>query len=191
MGCSSARRVTIAPDAFGGIVAVVPFVDALTTILDPSMPLTVTEWEEWGDPVADPAVYAYMKAYSPYENVTDREFPPLLVLGSLNDTRVSYAEPTKWVARIRERSPKTSVLLKTEMGAGTRRPERPLQLLARGSVHLGLDPRSGRPRLTRVFHDPPRWTISSHCGDRNRPPQWIMRGTRGHAARRVRRRDDP
>jgi oligopeptidase B len=110
--------VTIAPDAFGGVVAVVPFVDALTTILDPSMPLTVTEWEEWGNPVADPAVYAYMKAYSPYENVTDREFPPLLVLGSLNDTRVSYAEPTKWVARIRERSPKTSLLLKTEMGAG-------------------------------------------------------------------------
>jgi oligopeptidase B len=110
--------VTLAPDAFGGVVAVVPFVDALTTILDPSLPLTVTEWEEWGNPIDDPDVYAYMKSYSPYENVTGREFPPLLVLGSLNDTRVSYAEPTKWVARIRERSPHTQVLLKTEMGAG-------------------------------------------------------------------------
>jgi oligopeptidase B len=110
--------VTIAPDAFGGVVAVVPFVDALTTILDPSMPLTVTEWEEWGNPIDDPDVYAYMKSYSPYENVSEHRYPPLLVLGSLNDTRVSYAEPTKWVARIRERSPETSVLLKTEMGAG-------------------------------------------------------------------------
>jgi oligopeptidase B len=110
--------VTLAPDAFGGVVAVVPFVDALTTILDPSLPLTVTEWEEWGNPVSDPDVYAYMKSYSPYENVTGHEFPPLLVLGSLNDTRVSYAEPTKWVARIRELSPNTTVILKTEMGAG-------------------------------------------------------------------------
>src|SRR5215470_12509887 len=79
----------MAPDAFGGIAAQVPFVDPLTSVLDPSLPLTVTEWEEWGDPLHDPDVYAYMKSYSPYENVTaDRPYPPILALTSLNDTRV-------------------------------------------------------------------------------------------------------
>jgi oligopeptidase B len=108
----------LAPAAFGGFVAEVPFVDALTTILDPSMPLTVTEWEEWGNPLADPEVYAYMKSYSPYENVSSGSYPPILAVTSLNDTRVRYHEPAKWVARLRSLSPSTSVLLKTEMGAG-------------------------------------------------------------------------
>jgi oligopeptidase B len=108
----------LAPDAFGGCVAEVPFVDALNTILDPSMPLTVTEWEEWGNPLADPEVYAYMKSYSPYENVSGAPYPPILAVTSLNDTRVGYHEPAKWVARLRSLSPTTPVLLKTEMGAG-------------------------------------------------------------------------
>jgi oligopeptidase B len=108
----------LAPDAFGGFVAGVPFVDALNTILDPSLPLTVTEWEEWGNPLADPDVYAYMKSYSPYENVAARPYPPILAMASLNDTRVLYHEPAKWVARLRSVSPSSSVLLKTEMGAG-------------------------------------------------------------------------
>jgi oligopeptidase B len=108
----------LAPHAFGGYVAEVPFVDALTTILDPSMPLTVTEWEEWGNPIADPAVYGYMKSYSPYENVSSEPYPPILAVTSLNDTRVLYHEPAKWVARLRSVSPQTPVLLKTEMGAG-------------------------------------------------------------------------
>jgi oligopeptidase B len=110
--------VEMAPEAFGGAVAVVPFVDALNTILDPSLPLTITEWEEWGDPLHHPDFYRYIKSYAPYENVQPRDYPPLLVLGSLNDTRVSYFEPAKWVARLRAVSPKTPVLLKTEMGAG-------------------------------------------------------------------------
>lgn len=108
----------LAPHAFGGYVAEVPFVDALTTILDPSMPLTVTEWEEWGNPLADADVYAYMKSYSPYENVSVGPYPPILAISSLNDTRVLYHEPAKWVARLRAVSPDTPVLLKTEMGAG-------------------------------------------------------------------------
>jgi len=108
----------LAPHAFGGFVAEVPFVDALTTILDPSMPLTVTEWEEWGNPIEDPRVYAYMKSYSPYENVSSSPYPPILAVSSLNDTRVLYHEPAKWVARLRAVSPETPVLLKTEMGAG-------------------------------------------------------------------------
>ncbi|GAA0716886.1 S9 family peptidase [Dactylosporangium roseum] len=108
----------LAPESFAGIVAQVPFVDALNTILDPSLPLTVTEWEEWGNPLADPEVYRYMKSYTPYENVTERPYPAILAVTSLNDTRVLYHEPAKWVARLRALSPSTDVLLKTEMGAG-------------------------------------------------------------------------
>ncbi|WP_433081389.1 S9 family peptidase [Dactylosporangium sp. CA-052675] len=108
----------LAPGAFGGIVAQVPFVDALNTILDPSLPLTVTEWEEWGNPLQDPEVYAYMKSYTPYENLAAVPYPAILAVTSLNDTRVLFHEPAKWVARLRATSPSTHVLLKTEMGAG-------------------------------------------------------------------------
>jgi oligopeptidase B len=108
----------LAPEAFAGIVAQVPFVDPLTTILDPSLPLTVTEWEEWGNPLESPEVYAYLKSYSPYDNLADRRYPPILAATSLNDTRVRYCEPAKWVARLRAVAPGGSYLLKTELGAG-------------------------------------------------------------------------
>jgi oligopeptidase B len=108
----------MAPEGFAGIVAQVPFVDALNSILDPSLPLTVTEWEEWGNPLEDPDVYQYMKSYTPYENVADRPYPAILAVTSLNDTRVLYHEPAKWVARLRATAPGTRVLLTTEMGAG-------------------------------------------------------------------------
>jgi oligopeptidase B len=108
----------LAPQAFAGIVAQVPFVDPLNSILDPSLPLTVTEWEEWGNPLADPQVYAYLKSYAPYENVAARPYPPILAMTSLNDTRVLYHEPAKWVARLRANAPEANVILKTEMGAG-------------------------------------------------------------------------
>ena len=108
----------LAPELFAGILAGVPFVDALTTILDPSLPLTVIEWDEWGDPLHDPEVYAYMKSYTPYENVREGvEYPRILAVTSLNDTRVLYVEPAKWVARLREAGAK-DVLLKCEMVAG-------------------------------------------------------------------------
>ncbi|MFD4959321.1 S9 family peptidase [Microbacterium sp. NPDC058389] len=107
----------IAPELFAGVLADVPFVDALTTILDPSLPLTVIEWDEWGDPLHDPEVYAYMKTYSPYENVREGvEYPRILAVTSLNDTRVLYVEPAKWVARLREVG--ADALLKCEMVAG-------------------------------------------------------------------------
>lgn len=107
----------IAPELFAGIVAAVPFVDALTTILDPSLPLTVIEWDEWGDPLHSADVYAYMKSYSPYENVrSDVPYPRILAVTSLNDTRVLYVEPAKWVARLREVG--ADALLKCEMVAG-------------------------------------------------------------------------
>ncbi len=107
----------LAPELFAGVLAEVPFVDALTTILDPSLPLTVIEWEEWGDPLHDPEVYDYMRSYTPYENVrTDVTYPRILAETSLNDTRVSYVEPAKWVARLREVG--ADALLKCEMVAG-------------------------------------------------------------------------
>jgi len=109
----------MAPDLFAGILAQVPFVDALTTILDPSLPLTVTEWDEWGNPLADADVYHYMKSYTPYENVAAKDYPAILAMTSLNDTRVYYVEPAKWVAALRHvKTDAHPVLLKTEMVAG-------------------------------------------------------------------------
>jgi oligopeptidase B len=109
----------LAPQDFGGVVAQVPFVDPLTSILDPSLPLTVTEWEEWGDPLHDPEVYAYIKAYAPYENVAPGQaYPPILAITSLNDTRVLYREPAKWIARLQAVAGGGPFLLKTEMVAG-------------------------------------------------------------------------
>jgi oligopeptidase B len=106
----------IAPEAFAGVLAVVPFVDPLTSILDPSLPLTVIEWDEWGNPLDDAEVYQLMKSYSPYENVRSVSYPRILAVTSINDTRVLYVEPAKWVARLREVG--ADVLLKTEMSAG-------------------------------------------------------------------------
>ncbi|GAC70565.1 S9 family peptidase [Gordonia soli] len=109
----------LAPELFNGILAAVPFVDALNSILDPSLPLTVIEWDEWGDPLHDADVYAYMKSYTPYENVTAAPYPPILALTSLNDTRVLFTEAAKWVAKLQDVSTSGNpILLKTEMSAG-------------------------------------------------------------------------
>ena len=109
----------LAPELFAGILAAVPFVDPLTSILDPSLPLTVTEWDEWGNPLEDPAVYEYMKSYSPYENVRAVDYPAILATTGLNDTRVLYVEPAKWIARLRATATGHSrLMLKTEMSAG-------------------------------------------------------------------------
>ena len=107
------------PDAFRAIVAEVPFVDCLSTMLDASLPLTVTEFDEWGDPGADPAVYELIKSYSPYDNVHPTAYPALLVTAGINDPRVQYWEPAKWVAKLRATASGDAPLyLKTEMGAG-------------------------------------------------------------------------
>ena len=106
-------------DRFSGIEAVVPFVDPLTSMLMPELPLTVTEWDEWGDPLHDPEVYDYMASYAPYENIDPANtYPPILALTSVNDTRVLYVEPAKWVAKLRAEVPDIDVCLKTEMVAG-------------------------------------------------------------------------
>jgi oligopeptidase B len=106
------------PDLFKTVIAAVPFVDVLNTMSDPSLPLTVTEYEEWGNP-ADPKYYDYIRSYSPYDNVTDRPYPNLLATAGLNDPRVSYWEPAKWVAKQRTlKNQNRLLLLKTNMGAG-------------------------------------------------------------------------
>jgi oligopeptidase B len=111
------------PDLFAAVVAEVPFVDCLTTILDDTLPLTVNEWEEWGNPVEDPDVYAYMRSYSPYDNVEAKAYPTILATAGLNDPRVSYWEPAKWVYRLRSATTSDNVVyLKTEMGAGHQGP---------------------------------------------------------------------
>ena len=115
--------LNLRPDLFRAAVADVPFVDCVTTILDASLPLTVIEWEEWGNPVESKEVYDYMRSYAPYDNVQAKEYPAMLVTAGLNDPRVSYWEPAKWVAKLR--ATKTGdhpLLLKTEMGAGHQGP---------------------------------------------------------------------
>jgi oligopeptidase B len=107
------------PDLFRAVVAEVPFVDVVTTMQDVDLPLTITEWEEWGNPLDDAADYDYMLSYSPYDNVEAKDYPALLVTAGLNDPRVSYWEPAKWVAKLRAtKTDDRTLLLKTEMGAG-------------------------------------------------------------------------
>jgi len=109
----------MAPEKFGGIIAAVPFVDVLNTMLDDTLPLTPPEWPEWGNPIESEEHYRNIASYSPYDNVGAKSYPPILVLSGLTDPRVTYWEPTKWVARLRQYSTSANpILLKTNMGAG-------------------------------------------------------------------------
>jgi oligopeptidase B len=108
-----------APELFAGVIGAVPFVDVLNTISDPSLPLTPPEWNEWGNPINDEAAYDYMLSYSPYDQVVAQSYPHLLATAGLTDPRVTYWEPAKWVARVRElRTDNGLTLLRTNMGAG-------------------------------------------------------------------------
>ncbi len=109
----------MAPDLFKGIVAEVPFVDALTTILDDTLPLTPPEWPEWGNPITDKAAYEMIASYSPYENVRAQSYPHIFAEGGLTDPRVTYWEPAKWVAKLREHNTSDNIImLKINMSAG-------------------------------------------------------------------------
>ena len=111
--------VNMAPEKFAGIIAAVPFVDVLTTMLDDTLPLTPPEWPEWGNPIASKEDYERIAAYSPYDNVAARSYPALLALAGVTDPRVTYWEPAKWVAKLRENTTGDEpILLKTNMGAG-------------------------------------------------------------------------
>jgi oligopeptidase B len=117
--------MNLAPELFRCVVAEVPFVDVLTTMQDASLPLTVGEWEEWGDPAASATYYRLMKAYSPYDNVrarnadgSARRYPDLFATGGLNDPRVGFWEPAKWVLALRDANSENVAYLKTDLGAG-------------------------------------------------------------------------
>jgi len=124
-GLLMGAAMNAAPELFRAVIAEVPFVDVLTTMLDDSLPLTVGEWEEWGNPDASASSYRTMKSYSPYDNVratnddgSPRVYPHLYASGGLNDSRVGFWEPAKWVARLRDVNEANRAVLKTEMGAG-------------------------------------------------------------------------
>ena len=107
------------PDLWGAVIADVPFVDVLNTMLDDSLPLTPGEWPEWGNPIEDKAAFDLIRSYSPYDNVRPQAYPPLFISGGLNDPRVTYWEPAKWAAKLRATKTDDNVLLlKTNMGAG-------------------------------------------------------------------------
>ncbi len=109
----------LAPDLWGGVIGQVPFVDALNTMSDASLPLTPPEWPEWGNPLTDEKAYDWIAAYSPYDNVTDRAYPPILAVGGVTDPRVTYWEPAKWIAKLRHEAPKGGpYVLKINLGAG-------------------------------------------------------------------------
>ncbi len=112
--------VTIqAPELWRSVTLGVPFVDVLNTMLDASLPLTPPEWSEWGNPIEDPAAFDLIQSYSPYDNITAREYPPMLVTGGLNDPRVTYWEPAKWTARMRElKTDNNLLIMRINMGAG-------------------------------------------------------------------------
>ncbi len=108
-----------APELWGAVLAGVPFVDVIHTMVDETLPLTPGEWPEWGNPITDKAAFDYMLSYSPYDNVTAKAYPPMLVSAGLNDPRVTYWEPAKWVAKLRAtRTNDAALLLRTNMGAG-------------------------------------------------------------------------
>jgi oligopeptidase B len=110
--------ITMEPERFRSAVAEVPFVDVTTTMSDVTLPLTVTEWEEWGDPRSEPYA-SYIESYSPYDNTVPADYPALMITAGLNDPRVSYHEPAKWMARLREvRTNDAPLILRVEMGAG-------------------------------------------------------------------------
>jgi len=110
--------MTMRPELFAAVVAEVPFVDVVTTMYDTSLPLTITEWDEWGNPASEPLA-GYMLSYSPYDQTTARDYPAVFITAGLNDVRVSYHEPAKWIAKLRAvRTNAEPLLMRCEMGAG-------------------------------------------------------------------------
>lgn len=118
-GLMAGAVMNLAPELFASVAAQVPFVDIINTMLDASLPLTVAEWEEWGDPASSESIYRAMRAYAPLENVSKAKYPAVFATAGLHDPRVGFWEPAKWVIALREHSTSGSpILLKTEMGAG-------------------------------------------------------------------------
>lgn len=130
-GLLVAGAVNMQPDLFMGVIALSPFVDVLNTMLDPSLPLTPTEWNEWGNPIESRAAFEAIRAYSPYDNVRAQAYPAICATGSLTDPRVTYWEPAKWVARLRAaKTDRNPALLMTETASGHEGPTGRFQRLA-------------------------------------------------------------
>ncbi|MEQ8935061.1 MAG: prolyl oligopeptidase family serine peptidase, partial [Amphiplicatus sp.] len=110
--------VNLRPDLFAGVLAAVPFVDVLNTVSDETLPLTPPEWNEWGDPIRSKEQYGWIRAYSPYENIRAKPYPPIMATGGLADYRVTYWEPAKWIARLRAIAQSGPFVLRTNMEAG-------------------------------------------------------------------------
>ena len=111
--------LNLRPELFQAALLEVPFVDVLSTMCDDTLPLTPPEWQEWGDPIRSTEAYHYIKAYSPYDQIRQHDYPHMLVTGGLSDPRVSYWEPAKWVAKMRAyKTDRRVLLLKTQMAAG-------------------------------------------------------------------------
>ncbi|WP_375202671.1 S9 family peptidase [Hyphococcus sp.] len=110
--------LNLRPDLYGGVIAAVPFVDVINTISDADLPLTPPEWEEWGNPITSKEEYNWIAAYSPYDNIQDATYPPIMATGGLADYRVTYWEPAKWIARLRDEATGGPFVLRMNMGAG-------------------------------------------------------------------------
>ena len=110
--------VNMRPDLFGGVIAAVPFVDIINTISDADLPLTPPEWEEWGNPITSAEGFRVISQYSPYDNISEADYPPIMATGGLTDYRVTYWEPAKWVAKLREKGSGGPFVLRMNMGAG-------------------------------------------------------------------------
>ena len=169
----------LAPELFRAMVAEVPFVDCLTTILDDTLPLTVIEWEEWGNPVADPEVYRVMKSYSPYDNVrsvdddgTPVRYPDILVTAGLDDPRVGYWEPAKWVAEAAGGRPREPGPAQDRARRRPRRSLGPLRRLEGRGLRLRL-----RPRRRRAWPATP--SPQRHPPDRDRGRRRSVRPAAG------------
>ena len=107
------------PELWRSVILGVPFVDVLNTMLDASLPLTPPEWEEWGNPIKSKDDYELIKSYSPYDNIQNTDYPPMMVTGGLNDPRVTYWEPAKWTAKMRAlKTDKNLLVMRMNMGAG-------------------------------------------------------------------------
>ena len=117
-GLLVAAAVNLRPDLFGGAMAAVPFIDVINTVSDADLPLTPPEWEEWGNPITSAEQYNWIAQYSPYENIHDAEYPPIMATGGITDYRVTYWEPAKWIARLRDDAKGGPFVMRMNMGAG-------------------------------------------------------------------------
>ena len=193
--------MTLRPDSINAVIAEVPFVDVISSMSDPSLPLTITEWEEWGDPRQEPAA-SYMLAYSPYDNVAARAYPALYVTAGLNDPRVSFHEPAKWVAKLRAvGTGSRPLLLRTEMGAGHGGPSGrydawrdEAQVLAFLLTVMGAATDRPRPiderhrviaMIARPTRTALRTTLHGPIGRVEKPPKQAHGGRRPSASRRT------